>query len=99
MRDLGNGVISTWTTFGTQPASNYVESKFSSMKWKWLVIGALIVSAGAAVTILMVPRVSQWRPGLVSIQGAVVRSDEDPRRELPISGAVSYTHLRAHETD
>lgn len=79
-------VINPWTTFGTQPASNYVESKFSSMKWKWLVIGALIVSAGAAVTILLVPRVSQWRPGLVTIQGAVVRSDEDPRRELPISG-------------
>lgn len=48
-------------------------------------IGAGVVVA-AVITVLVV-RSQRWRPRTISIQGAVIRSDADPRKELPIANA------------
>jgi hypothetical protein len=57
----------------------------NSMKWKRLIVWAAILSAiGAAIAILVV-RSHRWRPRTITIQGAVIRRDPDPRRQLPIS--------------
>jgi hypothetical protein len=55
------------------------------MNWKRLIvwIGALSV-VGAATAILIV-RSHHWRPRTIAIQGAVIRRDSDPRRQLPIA--------------
>lgn len=42
--------------------------------------------AGAAA--MVVAGLQHWRPGSLTIQGAVIRSDSDPRKQLPISGAI-----------
>src|SRR6185503_13144325 len=57
----------------------------SSMKWKWVAI-AVVAAAITAAIFFFLPRARQWRPGIVTIQGAVIRADKDTRRELPISG-------------
>lgn len=48
----------------------------------------LIAAVVATATVVIVLRTSHWRPTSVTIQGAVIRSDKDPRNELPIAGAV-----------
>jgi hypothetical protein len=37
---------------------------------------------------LLALRLHHWRPGMMTIQGAVIRRDDDPRKELPISDAL-----------
>jgi len=56
------------------------------MKWKWVVIAVVAAAAITAAIFFFLPRARQWRPGIVTIQGAVIRADKDTRRELPISG-------------
>jgi hypothetical protein len=46
-----------------------------------------VVIAGALVAALLTIRLHQWRPRSLTIQGAVIRNDEDTRKEIPISGA------------
>lgn len=57
------------------------------MNWrKWIVwAGAGIVAA--AITTVLVVRTQRWRPRTISIQGAVIRKDADPRKELPVGNA------------
>ncbi len=53
-------------------------------KWiAWVVVG--VVAAGI-ITVLIV-RSHRWRPRAISIQGAILRKDSDPRKELPIGNA------------
>lgn len=55
------------------------------MKWrKWIVWAGVLVAVGAVVTVLIV-RSQRWRPRTISIQGAVIRQDQDTRKQLPIS--------------
>jgi hypothetical protein len=54
------------------------------MNWKWMLFGVVAVAAITAAIVQVFPRVWQWRPGMVTIQGAVTRADEDTKRELPI---------------
>jgi hypothetical protein len=42
---------------------------------------------GAALAIVLIVRFHHWRPRSLTIQGAVIRKDEDSRKESPISGA------------
>lgn len=35
---------------------------------------------------ILVLRLHTWKPGLATIQGAVIRSDKDPQKEVPIAG-------------
>jgi hypothetical protein len=54
------------------------------MNWrKWIVWGGVVIVAVAIVTVLIV-RSQRWRPRTISIQGAVIRKDADPRKELPL---------------
>lgn len=50
----------------------------------WVIAGAAV----AATATVLVLRLHHWRPGLITIQGAVIRSDTDTRKELPISDAL-----------
>jgi hypothetical protein len=49
----------------------------------WIIAGVFV--AASLITLLWR---HHWRPGSISIQGAVIRSDSDTRRELPIAGAL-----------
>src|ERR1035437_2395695 len=59
-----------------------------SMNWKRLAVWASVVIVGAAIVTALVVRSHRWRPRAVSIQGAVIRRDQDTRKELPISDVV-----------
>ena len=60
------------------------------MIWKRLIVWAVVLSAVGAVIAFLVIRSHRWRPRTITIQGAVIRRDTDPRRQLPISN-VSIT--------
>lgn len=49
----------------------------------WTIIAAVAVAFAAAVAV----RMHRWRPRSLTIQGAVMRKDEDTRKESPISDA------------
>lgn len=50
----------------------------------WIVAGAAV----AAAATLLVLRHRNWNPGALTIQGAVIRSDSDTRKQLPIADAI-----------
>ena len=55
------------------------------MNWrKWIVWAGVSVVAVAVVTVLVV-RSHRWRPRTISLQGAVIRRDQDARKELPLA--------------
>jgi hypothetical protein len=49
----------------------------------WVVVGVAAAAAAATVALLM----HHWRPGSITIEGAVIRRDEDTRKERPIADA------------
>jgi hypothetical protein len=49
----------------------------------WTIVGVV----GAAVATVLVVRTHHWRPRSLTIQGAVIRKDDDTRKELPIFDA------------
>jgi hypothetical protein len=58
------------------------------MRWRWI---AILIALGAVTTttlIVLVVRARRWDSALMTIQGAVVRRDKDPQRELPLSDAM-----------
>ncbi|HEX4758722.1 MAG TPA: hypothetical protein VH308_12095 [Terracidiphilus sp.] len=58
------------------------------MNLKGIAIWAVVAAVGAAASIVIFVQFGHWRPGLITIQGAVIRKDKDTRRELPVTGAV-----------
>ncbi|MGD0911459.1 MAG: hypothetical protein ABR928_06155 [Terracidiphilus sp.] len=50
----------------------------------WSITGAAV--AGAAIALVL--GLHHWRPGSMTIQGAVIRSGSDARKQLPIADAV-----------
>lgn len=56
------------------------------MNWKKRAIWIALVAAALAVAVVLVVRSAVWKLGDVSIQGAVIRKNSDPRRQLPIGG-------------
>jgi hypothetical protein len=50
----------------------------------WTIIGV----AGIAAATLLALRLHHWRPGSMTIQGAVIRRDDDTLKERPVSGAL-----------
>ncbi len=58
------------------------------VKRKKLLLSVMAGTAVAATATIVVLGLHHWRPGSLTIQGAVIRSDNDPREQLPISGAV-----------
>ena len=54
----------------------------------WIMIGCAVLA-----TLLLVALLHRWRPKLATIQGAVIRRDQDTRKQLPI-GNVLVTATR-----
>ena len=54
----------------------------SREKLVWIVAAV----AGAALATVLVVRMHHWRPRSLTIQGAVIRKDEDTRKQSPIPG-------------
>ena len=50
----------------------------------WLIVAAAI-TASAAITAF---KLYHWRPGLLTLRGAVIRADSDSGKQLPISNAL-----------
>ena len=48
----------------------------------WSIAAAVVVTASTVVLL------RHWRPGSITIQGAVIRQEADTRQELPIAGVV-----------
>jgi hypothetical protein len=83
MQKAAIGLFRTAKSAGS--ASNTVR-RIESMKWRkpivWIVAGA----CAAVIVGVVIARIHRWRPRTVTLQGAVVRDDQDPRRRLPIAG-------------
>lgn len=58
------------------------------MKRRKIVLWLIAIALGLASLVVLLVRASRWRPRSVTIEGAVIRRDPDPRRELPIADAV-----------
>lgn len=50
----------------------------------WIVLVIAVAVAGTAVGV----RLYTWKPRLTTLQGAVIRSDKDPNKQEPVSGAI-----------
>lgn len=48
--------------------------------------GVSVVAVALIVTLLM--RIRGWQPRVITVQGAVIQRDNDPRKQVPIAGAV-----------
>ena len=48
----------------------------------WVMAAAVIAVVAASVSLIL----HHWRPGSLRIQGAVIRKDEDARKQSPVSG-------------
>jgi len=55
------------------------------MRWSKLTIWAAVAVAAVALSLALLVRIHRWRPRTVIVQGAVIRRDADPRRQLPIA--------------
>lgn len=47
----------------------------------WVIAGIVVAAAAAGVVL----RLHHWRPGSITIQGAVIRRDTDTRKQVPIA--------------
>ena len=56
------------------------------MRWRKLSLWVALGACAALAIWAVVARIHRWRPRTITLQGAVVRDDLDPRRQLPISG-------------
>jgi hypothetical protein len=64
-----------------------VKVKRLALKRKKPVVWISVAIAGTILAALLLIRLHHWRPRSLVIQGAVIRSDDDVRKESPISGA------------
>jgi hypothetical protein len=56
------------------------------MHWRKITIWIAVLAAAGILIAVVVARMQRWRPRNLTIQGAVLRSDPDPRKKLPIGG-------------
>lgn len=55
------------------------------MRWKWIVVCSIFVAIAATTTTLLILRARRGATALLTFQGAVIRRDEDTRKQLPIA--------------
>jgi hypothetical protein len=55
------------------------------MRWKWIVVCSIFVAIAATTTTLLILRARRGATALLTFEGAVIRRDEDTRKELPIA--------------
>ncbi|MGH9591171.1 MAG: hypothetical protein ACRD25_12305 [Terracidiphilus sp.] len=58
------------------------------MKAKKIALWVGICATATTVALVVLLRFTHWTPRIVTLQGAVIRSDADPRKQLPVAGAV-----------
>jgi hypothetical protein len=56
------------------------------MQSRKLILWIAVAACAAVVIWIVLARIHEWRPRTITVQGAVIRQDADPRRQLPISG-------------
>jgi hypothetical protein len=57
------------------------------MRWKWIAVAATVGAIALVTVAVLVIRARRWDSTLMTIQGAVIRRDSDPERQLPIADA------------
>ena len=57
------------------------------MNWRKVVIWTSVAALGVAAFAIIVVSIHRWVPRYIEIEGAVIRDDEDPSRELPVTDA------------
>lgn len=57
------------------------------MRWRWIAVAAVVGAIALITVAVLVVRARRWDATLMTIQGAVIRKDRDPQRELPIADA------------
>jgi hypothetical protein len=60
----------------------------TSVKQRKILLWSIAGAAVAAILTVLVLQQHHWRPGSMTIQGAVIRRDSDTRKQLPISDAL-----------
>jgi hypothetical protein len=55
------------------------------MRWKWIVVSSIFGAVAITTTALLILRARREATALMTFQGAVIRRDEDTRKELPIA--------------
>ena len=55
------------------------------MNGRKLIIWAVVVGVVATVATVLIVRSNRWRPRIISIEGAIIRRDQDPNRRLPVA--------------
>ncbi len=58
------------------------------MRWKWVVVWSIVGAIAVATATLLVLRARRGTTALMTFQGAVIRRDEDSRKQLPIANVV-----------
>src|SRR5271166_4238079 len=78
---------------GTRADSELTEKRVQEtdrriMHWRKASIWTAVAVTAALFAVAIVVRIYRWRPRTVTVQGAVIRNEADPRRRLPISGVI-----------
>jgi hypothetical protein len=58
------------------------------MRWRWIAVSAIIGSIALITVTVLVVRARRWNSTLMTLQGAVIRHDNDTQKEVPISDAL-----------
>ncbi len=58
------------------------------MRWRWIAVSAIIGSIALITVTVLVVRARRWNSTLMTLQGAVIRRDNDTQKEVPISDAL-----------
>jgi hypothetical protein len=88
MLAIGFAIFGIRTANAIESASNWIEEHESSMNSKRIAIWVVASAAGVAIVATLWLQTQHWRPRSVTIQGAVIRRDDDTRKEQPVAGAV-----------
>ena len=57
------------------------------MRWRWVVVLAIVGGIAVVTAAVLVIRARRWDSTLMTLQGAVIRRDADPQRQLPVTDA------------
>ena len=58
------------------------------MRWRWIAVSIVVGAIGLITVTVLIVRAWRWDSTLMTLQGAVIRRDADPQKELPISDAL-----------
>ena len=76
-----------WAAHRIKDASNHLYVGETGVRRRRAVVWTIVAVAVAVAAVAVALGIHHWRPGSITIEGAVVRHDEDTRKELPIADA------------